>query len=31
LITLKVQDVDKEELWPKLEELGIKLVDVREV
>ncbi|MBC7231823.1 MAG: CBS domain-containing protein [Chloroflexi bacterium] len=30
LITLKVQDVDKEELWPKLEKLGIKLVDVRE-
>lgn len=30
LITLKVQDVDKEVLWPKLEKLGIKLVDVRE-
>ena len=30
LITMKVQDVDKEQLWPKLEELGIKLVDVRE-
>jgi acetoin utilization protein AcuB len=30
LITMKVQDVDKEELWPKLEELGVKLVDVRE-
>jgi len=30
LITMKVQDVDKEVLWPKLEELGIKLVDVRE-
>ncbi|MBC7261731.1 MAG: CBS and ACT domain-containing protein [Anaerolineae bacterium] len=30
LITLKVQDVDKEALWPKLEKLGIKLVDVRE-
>ena len=29
-ITMKVQDVDKEELWPKLEQLGIKLVDVRE-
>ncbi len=29
-ITMKVQDVDKEELWPKLEKLGIKLVDVRE-
>ena len=31
LITLKVQDVDKEELWAKLEDLGIKLIDVREV
>lgn len=30
LITMKVRDVDKDELWPKLEELGIKLVDVRE-
>ena len=30
LITLKVQDVDKDELWPRLQELGIKLVDVRE-
>jgi acetoin utilization protein AcuB len=30
LLTLKVQDVDKNRLWPKLEELGIKLVDVRE-
>ena len=30
LLTLKVQDVDKNHLWPKLEELGIKLVDVRE-
>jgi acetoin utilization protein AcuB len=29
-ITMKVQDVDKEELWPKLEQLGIKLLDVRE-
>ena len=29
-ITMKVQDVDKEELWPKLEKLGIRLVDVRE-
>jgi acetoin utilization protein AcuB len=29
-ITMKVQDVDKEELWPKLEQLGIELVDVRE-
>ncbi len=30
LIALKVQDVDKDKLWPKLEELGIKLIDVRE-
>ena len=30
LITMKVRDLDKDELWPKLEELGIKLVDVRE-
>jgi acetoin utilization protein AcuB len=30
LITLKVQDVDSDELWPKLAELGVKLVDVRE-
>lgn len=30
LITMKVQDIDKEQLWPRLEELGIKLVDVRE-
>lgn len=30
LITIKVQDVDKDELWPRLQELGIKLVDVRE-
>jgi acetoin utilization protein AcuB len=29
-ITMKVQDVDKEVLWPKLEQLGIKLLDVRE-
>lgn len=29
-VTMKVQDVDKEELWPKLEKLGIKLLDVRE-
>jgi len=29
-ITMKVQDVDKEELWPKLEQLGARLVDVRE-
>lgn len=30
LITLKVQDVDKEELWAKLQEMGVKLADVRE-
>jgi acetoin utilization protein AcuB len=30
LITMKVQDVDKEELWAQLEKLGIKLVDVRD-
>jgi len=30
LITIKIQDVDKDQLWPKLQELGIKLVDVRE-
>jgi hypothetical protein len=30
LITLKVQDVDKDELWPKLQEMGAKLEDVRE-
>jgi len=30
LITMKVQDVDKDKLWPKLEALGIKLEDVRE-
>ncbi|KPL23292.1 MAG: hypothetical protein AMJ93_05015 [Anaerolineae bacterium SM23_84] len=30
LIALKVQDVDKDQLWPKLAELGIKLIDVRE-
>jgi acetoin utilization protein AcuB len=29
-ITMKVQDVDKEDLWPKLEQLGAKLIDVRE-
>jgi acetoin utilization protein AcuB len=29
-ITLKVQDVDKDDLWPKLQEMGVKLVDVRE-
>jgi len=31
LIAMKVQDVDKEELWSKLEDLGIKLIDVREM
>ncbi len=30
LLAMKVQDVDKEELWPQLEELGAKLIDVRE-
>jgi len=30
LITLKVQNVDKDEVWPKLQDMGIKLVDVRE-
>jgi acetoin utilization protein AcuB len=30
LITMKVQDVNKDDLWPKLEELGARLVDVRE-
>jgi acetoin utilization protein AcuB len=30
LLTLKVQNVDKDELWPKLEELGIELIDVRD-
>jgi len=30
LITMKVQDIDKDQLWPKLEALGIKLLDVRE-
>jgi acetoin utilization protein AcuB len=30
LIAMKVQDVDKEKLWPKLEELGLQLIDVRE-
>ena len=29
-ITLKIQNVEKEQLWPKIEELGIKLIDVRE-
>lgn len=30
LLTIKIQDLDKEELWPKLEELGVKLIDARE-
>lgn len=30
LLTIKIQDLDKEELWPKLEELGVKLLDARE-
>jgi len=30
LITMKVQDVDKDELWARLEPLGLKLLDVRE-
>jgi len=30
LITLKVQNVDKDEVWSKLQDMGIKLVDVRE-
>jgi len=30
MISLKVQDVDKDELWPKLEAMGVKLLDVRE-
>jgi acetoin utilization protein AcuB len=30
LLTLKIQDVDKDELWPKLEELGIELIDARD-
>lgn len=29
-LMLKVQNVEKEELWPRIEELGIKLIDVRE-
>jgi len=29
-ITMKVQDIDKDKLWPELEELGIRLEDVRE-
>ena len=30
LLTIKVQDVDKDELWAKWQEMGIKLEDVRE-
>ncbi len=30
LLTIKIQDVDKDELWPKLEELGIELIDARD-
>jgi acetoin utilization protein AcuB len=30
LITMKVQDVDKNELWLQLESLGLELVDVRD-
>ncbi len=30
LLTMKVQDVDKDELWSKWQELGIELLDVRE-
>jgi acetoin utilization protein AcuB len=29
-IMMKVQNIEKEELWPRLEELGAKLLDVRE-
>lgn len=29
-IMLKVQNIEKEEAWPRIEELGIKLIDVRE-
>ncbi|HQJ51694.1 MAG TPA: hypothetical protein PKW05_07955, partial [Anaerolineae bacterium] len=29
-LMLKVQNVEKEVLWPRIEELGIKLIDVRE-
>jgi acetoin utilization protein AcuB len=31
LIAMKVQDVDKDQLWSQLEKLGAKLVDVREM
>ena len=30
LITMKVQGVDKDELWSKLQELHIELIDVRD-
>ena len=30
LITMKVRDVDKEELWARWQELGVELIDVRE-
>jgi len=30
LLTIKVQDVDKDELWAKWQKMGIKLEDVRE-
>jgi acetoin utilization protein AcuB len=30
MITLKVQDVDKDLLWSKLQDMGVKLVDARE-
>jgi acetoin utilization protein AcuB len=30
LLTIKVQDVDKNDLWPRLEALGIELIDVRD-
>jgi len=30
LLTIKIQDLDKEDLWPKLEELGVELIDARE-
>ena len=30
LLTIKVQDVDKDELWAKWQELGVQLEDVRE-
>jgi acetoin utilization protein AcuB len=30
LLTIKVQDVEKNDLWPKLQEMGIELIDVRD-